>query len=92
MKVYPRVIATVQDFINLLAVPEFKKQALADLQTVYDLQDDTMQVVKSYDKDERGQMTNVVTETVPTPWPRWKRLGFASKQDAADLINLYAGN
>ncbi|OPY87922.1 MAG: hypothetical protein A4E72_01404 [Syntrophus sp. PtaU1.Bin208] len=79
MSGYPKYIATKQDFINLLNMPEFKERALADLLAVYDLQDDTMERVVSYDLDEQGQMTNVVTETVPAPRPRWKQLGFESR-------------
>ena len=90
MKGYPKVIATKVDFINLLAEPEFKAQALADLKAVYDLQDDTMEVVKSSDTDEKGQMINVVMETVPAPMPKWKRMGFESRQDVLDLYEASA--
>ena len=85
MKGYPRVIATKADFINLLAEPEFKAQALADLKAVYDLQDDTLEVVKSSDTDEAGKMINVVMETIPAPMPQWKRMGFASRLDVMVL-------
>ena len=81
MKGYPRVIATKQDFINLLAAPEFKKRALADLKAVYDLQDDTMEVVKSYDTASTGEMTNIVIETIEAPMPKWKRMGFKTRKD-----------
>jgi hypothetical protein len=86
MKGYPKHVATKQDFINLLSLPECKEQALADLQAVHDLQDDTMERVVSYDMDEAGQMTNVVTETVSAPMPKWKRMGFSSRQDILDII------
>jgi hypothetical protein len=90
MRGYPKVIATKQDFLNLLAVPECKAQALADLRAVYDLPDDTMERVVSYDKDEDGQMINVATEIVPALMPKWKRMGFASRQDVIDLYNSFA--
>ena len=86
MKGYPKIIATKQDFVNLLAVPEFREQALMDLQAVYDRQDDTMERVVSYETGEKGQMINVVTETVPAPMPKWKRMGFESRQA---VMNLY---
>ncbi|MCE5226776.1 MAG: hypothetical protein LLG05_13090 [Porphyromonadaceae bacterium] len=89
MKGYPKVIATKQDFINLLAEPEFKAQALADLQAVYDLQDDTLERVVSYDTDDKGQMINVVTETVAAAMPRWKQLGFESRESVLELYNSY---
>lgn len=88
MKGYPKVIATKQDFLNLLAEPEFKDQALVDLKAIYDLQDDTAEKVVSYDMDN-GQMINVVTETVEAPMPTWKRMGFASRAEVMELYNSY---
>ena len=85
MRGYPKVIATKADFLYLLAMPEHKEQALADLKTLCDLQDDTMEVVKSYDTDDQGQMINVVMETVPAPMPKWRRMGFESRSDVLDL-------
>ena len=87
MRGYPKTIATKQDFINLLSEPEFKAQALADLQTIYDLQDDTLERVVSYDTDDNGQMINVVTETIPAPMPKWKRMGFESRAAVMELYN-----
>lgn len=91
MKGYPRVIATRADFENLLADPEFKDRALADLKRVVDLPDDTLERVKSYDTDEAGKMINVVTETVPAPLPTWRRMGFESRAAAADLYRQKGG-
>lgn len=91
MKGYPRVIATKADFEFLLAEPEFKNRALTDLKTVIDLEDDTYERVVSYDKDETGQMTNIVTETAASPAPKWKRLGFESREAALDLYIAEGG-
>ena len=44
MQEYPETVATVQDFKNLLAMAEYRKQALADLQKIFDLTDDEIQV------------------------------------------------
>jgi len=85
MRGYPKVIATKADFLYLLAMPEYKDQALADLKAIYELQDDTMEVVKSSDTDDQGKMVNVITETVPAPMPKWRRMGFESRQDVLDL-------
>ncbi len=85
MKGYPKVIATKADFENLLADPGFKAQALVDIKAVVDLDDDTMERVVSYDMDEAGKMINVVTETVPALMPKWRRMGFASREAALDL-------
>jgi len=85
MKGYPRVIATKADFENLLAEPEFRVRALADLKAVVDLDDDTMEKVVSYDQDETGKMTNIKTETIPALMPKWRRMGFKSREAARDL-------
>ena len=85
MKGYPKVIATKADFENLLAEPEFRVRAVADLTAVADLDDDTMERVVNFALDEAGKMINIIKETVPAPLPRWKRLGFASRQEAVDL-------
>lgn len=91
MKGYPKVIATKADFEILLAEPEFKARALADLKAVVDLADDTLNQVASYDLDETGQMINIVMETVPAPMPKWKRLGFESRAAAQDLYDQNGG-
>ena len=85
MKGYPRVIATKADFEVLLSEPDFQAQALVDLKAVIDLADDTMEVVVSSDQDEAGKMINIVTETVPAPMPKWRRLGFESRDAALEL-------
>ena len=90
MRGYPKVIATKQDFINLLADPEFKAQAMADLRAVYDLQDDTLERVVSFDTDDKGQMINIVTETVKAPMSKWKRMGFESRAAKMELIQEIA--
>ena len=40
MKGYPKFVATKKDYENLLSMPEYRKQALADLQVIYDLDDE----------------------------------------------------
>ena len=90
MRGYPKYIATKADFEFLLADPEVKARALADLKAVVDLEDDTMDRVVSHDLDAAGRMINVVTETVPAPMPKWRRMGFASRKEAADLYAAYA--
>ena len=86
---YPKVIATKQDFINLLSIAEFKSQALADLQSVYDLQDETLERVVGFDTDDKGQMINIVTETIEAPMPKWKRMGFESRAAVMELRDTW---
>ena len=87
MRGYPKNIATKQDFINLMAIPEYREQALKDLKALAEVQDDTMEVVKSFDTDEKGQMVkeSVVTEKIPAPLPTWKRMGFASREEVTEI-------
>lgn len=82
MKNYPKHIATKQDFINLLALPEYQAQALADLQQIVDLDDDkTLRTISI--NEETGEAT---TEEINNPMPMWKVKGFTSRQDVLDLI------
>lgn len=87
MRGYPKHIAIRQDFINLLGMEEFKDQALADLQTIYRMQDDTCRRVVSGSEEEG----NLVTEEVAAPNPVWKQKGFESRGAVAELIIEYGG-
>jgi len=86
MKGYPKHIATKQDFINLLDMPDFKEQALKDLEALYELEDDTIERVVSSSIDEKGNMTDIVTEIIPNPLPMYKRMGFKDKDEVAALL------
>jgi hypothetical protein len=82
MKGYPKHIATKQDFINLLAVPEYAAQALADLRIIRDMDDDKALRAISIN-EETGEAT---TEEIDNPMPLWKAKGFDSRQEVAALI------
>jgi hypothetical protein len=82
MKGYPKHINCRQDYLNLLAEPEFKEQALADLRAIRDLDDDKALRVVSMN-EETGEAT---TEEIDNPMPLWKIKGFSSRLDVADLI------
>ena len=82
MKGYPKDINCKQDYLNLLAEPEFKAQALDDLRAIRDLDDDKALRVISMD-EETGEAT---TEEIDNPMPLWRVKGFESRQDVADLI------
>ena len=82
MNGYPKHINCKQDYLNLLAEPEFKEQALADLRAIRDLDDDkALRVVSMI--EETGEAT---TEEIDNPMPLWKIKGFSSRLDVADLI------
>lgn len=85
---YPRTIATKQDFINLLENENFRAQALADLQAIADLDDDTVQKATTLiDENDPEQGFNM--ETVENLNPVWKQKGFASRDEVQALIQEY---
>jgi hypothetical protein len=82
MKGYPKHINCQQDYINLLAEPELKAQALEDLKAIRDLDDSkVLRVVSMNEKTGEAK-----TEEIDNPMPLWKVKGFRSRQDVADLI------
>ena len=95
MQEYPETVATVQDFKNLLAMAEYRKQALADLQKIFDLTDDEIQVDRTpadvLEKIRLGKLgpENAITETIQNPMPMWKRRGFKSRDDVLKMIDDY---
>jgi len=81
MKGYPKYIATKQDFLNLLADPDFKARAIADLKVIRDAADDKASRTISINEDGTA-----VTEEIDNPSPLWKIKGFASRAEVAALI------
>lgn len=84
MRGYPKRVATKQDFLNLLDSP-YKNRALAELQSIVDLDDDTATRATGL-IDENDPEKGYKTEAIPNPLPAWKRYGFGSRQEIADLI------
>lgn len=87
MRGYPKHIATVQDFENLLSVPEHKEQALVDLKALYLLTDDKATRVVT-GSEETGDL---VTEEIDNSRPLWMQKGFKSREAVADLIKANGG-
>lgn len=87
MRGYPKRVATVQDFENLLADNELKSQALADLAAIYSADDATVERVVS-GSEETGDL---VTETIDNPMPLWKQKSFASREAVRELIEANGG-
>ena len=84
MREYPKNIATKQDFDNLLAMPEYAKQALADLKRLQAFDDSkVIRVVSGSEEDD-----NLVTEEIDNPNPVWKQKGFATKKAVDDLVTV----
>jgi hypothetical protein len=83
MKGYPKTIATKQDYLNLLPVPEFRDRAEADLVTIYNADDAyAMRVVSG--SEETGDL---VTEQIENPMPLWKAKGFTSREEILEVLN-----
>jgi hypothetical protein len=86
MKGYPKHIATKQDFLNLLSMPEHKAQAQVDLKKVLDVTDDKASRTISI-----NAVTQVaVTEVIDNPAPLYKLKGFQSRKVLSDLIAVKA--
>ena len=82
MRGYPKVVATRQDFINLLNMPEFRARALADLQAIYDANGATALRVVSGSE----QAGDLVTAEIDNPMPAWKRKAFGSRDAVKKLM------
>jgi hypothetical protein len=82
MKGYPKHIATKQDFINLLAMPEYRKQAQADMQKVLSVADDKVRRTISIDEVTKAE----VTELIDNPNPLYKQKGFETRKALSDMV------
>jgi hypothetical protein len=83
MRSYPKYIATKQDFNNLLAIPEYKDQVLADLKLLQAIDDVTVLRIVSGSTEEG----NLVTEEIDNPNPVWMQKGFVNKAELDSLIS-----
>lgn len=85
MKGLPKHIATKQDFINLLEMPEYRVATLAKLKDILLLDDDRAIKVLS-GSEEDG---NLKTKSIRNPLPLYKQRGFASRLEIKKLIEAY---
>jgi len=85
MKGYPKTIKTTQDFTNLLADDNFKAQALAELERIYNVDDaKATRATTLIDPDDEEKGWN--TEEIDNPMPEWKLKGFASRNAVNEMI------
>lgn len=87
---YPKHVATKQDYLNLLAMPEHRAKALEELKTIVALNDSTT-IKATTPVDPNDPTKGYNTEEVENPLPLWKQKGFASRQEAADIIIANGG-
>jgi len=85
MRGFPKHIATIQDFKNLLTDDKFREQAVVVLNDIYNLDDSkaTRATTLIDPGDPHGDWN---TEEINNPMPLWKQKGFGSRQEVADLI------
>ena len=86
MRGYPSFIATKQDFENLLAMPQFRAQALRGLQQIHDTKDDKATRVVSGSEETK----DLITEEISNPAPLWKQKGFKDKEEILVLMPAIA--
>lgn len=90
MKGYPKHIATVKDYENLLAIPEHRERALKDLSIIQ--ASDTTPVKRSIATEkEVSSGAADKTEDIPNPAPLYEVKGFASREDVEELIRKNGG-
>jgi hypothetical protein len=87
MKGYPKFIATKQDYENLLTMPEFAKQAAADLEAL--AKRDMTTVTRAIRLVDPAKPDGEwVTEEIVNPNPEWKRKGFETIKAVTDSAKL----
>jgi len=79
---YPEYVATKQDYLNLLQMPNCKKQALNELQRIYAAKDESATRVISGSEETK----DMKTERIPNPNPLWKQKGFSSRDEVLKII------
>ena len=90
MKGFPKHINTKQDFDNLLGMPEFKEQTIAELKRIKTL--NASKITKATTQiDPKDPESEWNTIEVTNPNPKWKQLAFKSKKALTDLITTAEG-
>jgi hypothetical protein len=85
MRGFPAHINTAQDFKNLLKMPEYRKQAKAELEILKQVKDDKItKATTQIDPTDPESEWNTIEVTNPNP--KWKRMKFKSKKELTDLI------
>lgn len=82
MRGYPKYIATKQDIANLLAMPEYRKQAQKDMAKFLAVTDD--KATRTISINEATKVA--VTEVIDNPSPLYKLKGFQTRKVLSDLI------
>lgn len=85
MRGYPKHVATKRDYLNLLAMPEHKAQAIEEMKKIVSHNDSVVtRATTPIDPNDPNKGWN--TEVIDNPMPLWKQKDFASRQEVADII------
>ena len=85
MRGYPKHLNTKQDVLNIMDNHlEFEEQLKIDLQRLLDEPDTVTKATTPIDPGDESKGGN--TATIPNPNPRWKRIGFADKNEVINLM------
>ena len=82
MKGYPKGFLIKQDYVNLLSMPEYAKQAKEDLARLAAIDDAKATV-------EQGTEEAPNPVEIDNPMPMWKRAVFKDKDELLKLADLY---
>ncbi len=88
MRGYPKGLKNVQDYENLLSMPEHRAQALADLTRIAELDDD--EVGRDDTPADAPPDAERVITRIPNPMPAYKLAGFVSREAVRELTERYA--
>jgi hypothetical protein len=81
---YPEIVATKQDFINLLSMPEYRSRAKKDLEKLSKINDSIVTQVVSGSEETK----DLIQKQIKNPKPIWKMKGFPSREDVDDLLEV----
>lgn len=85
MQGFPKHIATVQDFENLLGMDEYKEEALKKLQELQDFDDRTATMATDKLVNPDDPHSDFIVEEIENPYPMHKQKGFDGWLDVVRL-------
>jgi hypothetical protein len=82
MKGYPKEFLIKQDYVNLLSMPEYAKQAKSDLLKLIEIEDSKVTT-------DRGTNEKSDLVEIDNPMPAWKIAGFKDRDGMITLSAKY---
>lgn len=81
MRGYPKGPLTKRDYENLLAMPEYEKQAKEDLAALAAIDDTKITIDQGMEKSPK-------LVEIDNPMPAWKRAGFKDTSELVALVDV----